>query len=343
MMPAGRLQPLRPHVIEAHAPVRVCDNGGWTDTWFGAPGSVFNVAVAPGVFVTIDTFEAGDGVVLDVADFGERYAIVPGAPRVPRHPLLEAAVDALPPPPGLAVEIGVRSAVPSGCGTGTSAAVAVALLAALGCARGEQRTPLELAHAAHRLEVDALGEQSGIQDQICAAFGGINYLEIGPYPETTVERLPAWDDLGAGLSLVFLGRPHDSSALHSQVIEALSHGTTEILSRLRAAARQAREAVMRRDLDALGRSMVANTEAQRRLHPALVGLDAQRLIDLSRSCGALGWKVNGAGGDGGSLTVLSATAEQKMALEAAILESAPAYRILPVRVSEEGVTVRGAP
>jgi D-glycero-alpha-D-manno-heptose-7-phosphate kinase len=100
---------------------------------------------------------------------------------------------------------------------------------------------------------------------------------------------------------------------------------------------------MRRDLDALGRSMVANTEAQRRLHPALVGLDAQRLIDLSRSCGALGWKVNGAGGDGGSLTVLSATAEQKMALEAAILESAPAYRILPVHVSEEGVTVRGAP
>ena len=42
-----------PLVITASTPVRVCDNGGWTDTWFGGPGRVFNIAVTPGVEVSI--------------------------------------------------------------------------------------------------------------------------------------------------------------------------------------------------------------------------------------------------------------------------------------------------
>ena len=31
-------------MIESSAPVRICDNGGWTDTWFGGPGRVLNMA-----------------------------------------------------------------------------------------------------------------------------------------------------------------------------------------------------------------------------------------------------------------------------------------------------------
>ena len=40
-------------MIEASVPVRICDIGGWTDTWFGGPGRVLNVAVTPGVEVSI--------------------------------------------------------------------------------------------------------------------------------------------------------------------------------------------------------------------------------------------------------------------------------------------------
>ena len=89
------------------------------------------------------------------------------------------------------MEVSVRSAVPAGCGAGTSAAVAVALLGGLAELRGEQLSPRDVAYAAHRLEVDVLGVESGIQDQLSAAFGGINYLEIEPYPEATVQTLPA--------------------------------------------------------------------------------------------------------------------------------------------------------
>ncbi len=51
--------------------------------------------------------------------------------------------------------------------------------------------------------------------------------------------------------------------------------------------------------------MIENTEAQARLHPALISPEAASVIEIAKAHGALGWKVNGAGGDGGSLTILS--------------------------------------
>jgi D-glycero-alpha-D-manno-heptose-7-phosphate kinase len=280
--------------------------------------------------------------VLDVAAYGDRYPVVPGAHRTARHRLLEAAIDARPPPSDAAVEIGVRSVVPVGCGAGTSAAVAVALLGALAASRRDPLSAREAAYAAHRLEVEVLGVESGIQDQLSAAFGGINYLEIESYPKATVHPLPAWDALGTRLSLVFLGRPHDSSDVHRQVIEGMTSGGDATFSRLRDAATAARDAVVSQDLAAFGRAMVANTEAQAALHPELVGSDARQVIDLAANQGAVGWKVNGAGGDGGSVTILSATRAAKDSLERRIAASDPRYRVLPFVVSDTGLVVRGA-
>ncbi len=329
-------------MIQATAPIRICDNGGWTDTWFGGPGRVLNIAVVPGVAVSNRPAAGPDLVVIDVQAFGDRYPIVPGAPRDARHPLLEAAVDSFPPARDVPVEIIVRSAVPAGCGTGTSAAVAVALVGGLAWARSEPLSPRAIAYAAHRLEVDILGIQSGIQDQLSAAFGGINYLEIEPFPEASVHPLPSWDALNPRLTLVFLGRPHNSSDLHRQVIEDGGDGASKALSRLRDAAGAARDAVLSKDLEGFGRAMIANTQAQESLHPALVGVDARRTIAMAMAQGAIGWKVNGAGGNGGSVTILSRSKEAKQALEHGMTALDPRYRVLPVRVSDVGFQVRGA-
>lgn len=329
-------------MIEVSVPVRICDIGGWTDTWFGGPGRVLNVAVRPGVEVSIRTTSGPDPVVLDVGDSGECYSIVPGASRRARHSLVEAAIDALPPPRGLRVEVRVRSAVPAGCSAGTSAAVAAALLAGLAAVRSEQQSPRDLAYAAHRLEVDLLGVQSGIQDQLSVALGGINYLEIERYPEARVCTLPAWGELSRRLTLVFAGRSHDSSGMHHQVIGRVARHGSRAFAPLRDAAVAARDAVLAQDLRVFGQSMIANTTAQRSLHPDLVGADARRVIEFARLRGALGWKVNGAGGDGGSVTILNATREAKDALERRIALLDPRYRVLPIQISPVGLQVRGA-
>jgi D-glycero-alpha-D-manno-heptose-7-phosphate kinase len=326
-------------VFKVSAPVRICDNGGWTDTWFGGPGRVLNVAVAPGVEVSVCPSPGRSRVLLNVADYGDRYAVVPGEPRVIRHPLLEAALDAWPPPVDVAVEIIIRSAVPPGCGTGTSAAVTVALLGALAALRGEEPSPRQVAYAAHRLEVDVLGGESGIQDQLSAAFGGINYLEIEPYPEARITTLPLWTALGDRLTLVFLGRAHDSSGVHRVVIEGAGFQRSMALSRLREAAVAARDAVIAQDLDAFGQAMIDNTEAQMSLHRDLVGSDAREMIASAEKQGALGWKVNGAGGEGGSITILSANQDDKAAFEGRISATFTGYRLLPIHISAAGLAV----
>ncbi|MEE2658433.1 MAG: hypothetical protein VX733_08005 [Candidatus Latescibacterota bacterium] len=33
--------------INRVAPIRICDNGGWTDIWFAANSQVFNIGVYP--------------------------------------------------------------------------------------------------------------------------------------------------------------------------------------------------------------------------------------------------------------------------------------------------------
>ena len=43
-----------PCIINSVAPIRVCDNGGWTDTWFAERGSIFNIGVYPYVEVQIE-------------------------------------------------------------------------------------------------------------------------------------------------------------------------------------------------------------------------------------------------------------------------------------------------
>ena len=45
--------------VTATAPVRVCDLGGWTDTWFARHGLVVNVAVTPGATARVTRYPRG--------------------------------------------------------------------------------------------------------------------------------------------------------------------------------------------------------------------------------------------------------------------------------------------
>ena len=300
-------------IVTATAPVRVCDLGGWTDTWFARRGLVVNVAVAPGATARV-THRPGP-VTIDAPD-------LPGGP----DRLLWAVVEDVGVTADRAIE--VTCGVPPGAAMGTSAAVTVALLAALG-ATGD------LAARAHAVEVTRLGREGGVQDQVAAARGGVNRIEIDPYPATRVTPIAPPPGLDGRLCTVYLGAPHDSAAVHGEVIAAGPHAP--VLDRLRAAAAAGADALQRGDLDGFGRAMVANTDAQAALAPGVVGVDALAVIALARAHGAAGWKVNGAGGGGGTVTVLLDRDGARPAFEAAV--AAAGYRPLAVALSPDGVRV----
>jgi len=336
--------------VSASAPTRIADLGGWTDTWFARSGVVCSLAVWPGVDVTIEPVDGPSGVEVRLRNYDREWHWTPGTPaQVCPDPLLGACLDEGETPTGSwALEIG--STIPPGASMGTSASACVAVLAALDVLRGVPIDPPSLARRAHEIETRRLGQQSGIQDQWAAATGGISLLEMAAYPvgqRTPLPIAPATiDALQDRLLVVFLGRSHESSAVHDQVVDALTGAgpDDERLHALRECARVGADALVNGDLHTYGATLTRNTELQARLHPSLVGAESRAVIDAVRGNDAAGWKVNGAGGAGGSLTVLAADADARRRLIARIATVCPESRVLDVRLAHDGVKVdvRGA-
>jgi len=112
------------------------------------------------------------------------------------------------------------------------------------------------------------------------------------------------------------------------------------LNDLRQMAERSRDALLAGDFATLSRVMIDNMEAQRRLHPDLVSIDARRVSEIARSHKTLGWKVNGAGGEGGSLTILcGADWGAKRAMIREIEGEDPSFRNIPIALSQAGLRV----
>jgi D-glycero-alpha-D-manno-heptose-7-phosphate kinase len=335
-------------IIHCRAPLRVNDIGGWTDTWFSGEGKVLNVAVTPAVEVQVKVLSnpgrISRRVEVHAESYGERFRLDPDHPARDRHPLLQFAIAAIPIAGRFSLEVRIQSPVPAGISTGTSAAVAVALLGAMDLAAGGRRTPMQIASLAHIVETEKLKQQSGIQDQICAARGGISFIHMSNYPKAKVHRMrlapDVWEELGRRLLLIYLGRPHRSSAIHEQVIALLERGGPQCreLDKLRDLADRARDRLRAGDLEGYGAVMIRNNECQRGLFPGLVSTEADEIIRLAKKWKASGWKVNGAGGKGGSLTLLApADDELRQGLHREILALGRGIRPLPAALSPEGM------
>ncbi len=340
-------------IVNAVAPIRICDVGGWTDTWFAGHGAVFHIAVYPYVEVqvlsatrsrTCDSDVPANRVEIVAESYGERFAVDPKRISYDHHPLLEAAVDVMDLPEDAGLRINIYSEVPPGASTGTSAAVAVALLGALDRLSKGRLSQHEVASLAHSLETEKLGLQSGIQDQLCSAYGGVNYVDMHHYPDATVSNLelpdPIWWELEQRLVVVYLGTPHSSSQIHEQVISDLGSDASADprLEEMRRLAGLARDAVLSGDFTGFGEIMSRNTEQQRFLHPALVCTKAEEVLSIASDFGVLGAKVNGAGGDGGSLTLLcDGDRPRKRQLLATLDDSG--FRHLPIVLSRRGLRV----
>ncbi len=341
-----------PRRISVSTPVRVADAGGWTDTWFAGRGLVCSVAVGPAVSVVAEQRERhGPAVpVLHLSDFETSLVLDVEGQETLRsdHPVLGEIVRRHLPPETNIGSLSIRSAVPAGSSLGTSASVGVALIAAIRSAGGLSVGPATLARLAHQAETDA-GLQSGVQDHVGAAFGGASLISVS-YPDFEVvpidlqPRTKCW--LREALRTVFLGR-HDSSTTHRMVIHQLEGvvdpASIPELVELRSAAQAAANALRTDNRRAYGDALLRTVEAQRGLHPDLIGGGAQQVIELAVSSGGAA-KVNGAGGRGGSITLL-APQDPEASLRfdgylAELMATMPGARLLDLQPAEDGVRIQ---
>lgn len=293
-------------VIRARAPVRFCDLGGWTDTRIVPSGAVLNFTATLYTQVTLQV-GAFTGVTVESYDTDEQ-AHIRDIRQIEYNNVLDlfkAAVKRSGIQRG--VKILVRSDAPPGSGLGSSAALGVATVGSLSRYLHWRLLPYEVARESQALEVEELGLECGVQDQLASAYGGINFMEV-TYPEARVfpvpVDVPTLSELEDRFVLVYTGQSHFSSAMHEKVIGEYHAGrNVHLFERLKECAVQGKEALLAGDLDAFGEAMNANWEAQKSLHPDITTGRIEELHEQAKASGAIGFKANGAGG-GGTVTIL---------------------------------------
>lgn len=338
---------MKSFVINAVAPTRICDVGGWTDTHFARHGAVFNIAIYPYVEVQIHASlgtKSRGKVTIAVENYGTSYTLAPENIVFGKHPLIEAAVKRMLITKNATLRINIYSSAPPGASMGTSAAVSVALIGALDALATGRLSPHEAAALAHEIETKDLHLECGVQDQIASAYGGISMIEITDFPHArrlAVEIPDAvWWELENRLVLTYIGKPHNSSETHKMVIAGMGKSAfrDKRMEKLRQLAYSARDALLKGDFAALGKVFNCNTATQRALHRNLVCDKFEEIISIAEDFGALGCKVNGAGGDGGSIAILTdGDMFKKRKLESRLAERG--FRTIPIYLSRRGLRV----
>jgi D-glycero-alpha-D-manno-heptose-7-phosphate kinase len=295
-------------MIRARAPVRFCDLGGWTDTRIVPEGRVLNLSAALYTHVTLQA-GAFSSITIESCDT-EDYERVTDIRQLEYNNVLDLFKAAIK-RSGIkrGVRIIVRSDAPPGSGLGSSAALGAATMGALSHFLRWNLLPYEVARESQALEVEELGLECGVQDQIAACYGGVNYMHVN-YPEARVFPVEldtaTLCELEDRLLLVYTGQSHFSSAMHQKVIAAYEAGedaTRKAFATLSDCAVRGKEALMMGDLDAFAEVMNENWRAQKDLHADITTPDVEALHRAAFEAGAVGFKLNGAGG-GGTATLM---------------------------------------
>lgn len=324
------------HIVHSRAPVRICDIGGWTDTWFYPNGAVFNFCVDLYNYVVIRENNSNQiQIHSDNLNLTTQIKTYKDIEYNGQLDLLKAVIKKIKIENG--IDINIRSETPPGCGTGTSASVSVALIGALFAYLEEPIDPLKVAELAHKVEIDELKLQSGVQDQYAAALGGVNFMEVS-YPSVKVTPIDISKkkrfEIENSLILLLFGS-RSSSDMHKAVIQNYLRGDNEViesLNLLKSYAYKMKDAI-KKSIDEMGNLMNQNWNAQKRLHPLMINKSILKAERIAQHYNALGFKCNGAGG-GGSATIL-ADPDKLFLLKKELMKEG--YEILPCKLSFDGV------
>ena len=210
--------------------------------------------------------------------------------------------------------------LPARSGLGTSSSFAVGMLNAFYALKGKYANKKKLADEAIYLERVLCGEAGGWQDQIAAAFGGMNRIEFnkdGTYEVRPViihpERKTLLND---NLLMFFTGFTRFSSEMQ----KANAVGYKEKVLQLQEMYKLVDEAQhiledKYSDLDDFGRLLDTTWKLKRQTGGAITTNSIDDLYEKGIAAGALGGKLLGAGG-GGFLVFYVQPEKRKEVIEA---------------------------
>jgi D-glycero-alpha-D-manno-heptose-7-phosphate kinase len=217
------------------------------------------------------------------------------------HPAVRAILQEVGADKGL--EISYNADLPARSGLGSSSSFSVGLLNALHALDGRMRSKRKLADEAIRIEQDVIKEAVGSQDQIWAAYGGLNRIdfhvdgsyEVSPMIISGKNRR----ELQNSFMLFFTGFSRFASVLAERQIENFDKKKNE-LQALGQFCNDATRILQQKSgmVTELGKLMHAGWMLKRGLAEGVTTQAIDDIYNAGREAGALGGKLLGAGGGG---------------------------------------------
>ena len=200
------------------------------------------------------------------------------------------------------VEVHHDGDLPARSGMGSSSAFTVGLLHALHALKGAMPTKHQLAMESIHLEQEVLKETVGSQDQVLAAYGGLNHVTFLTNGEISVRPMTISRDrtaqLDSHLMLLYTGIKRTASDVAKSYVNDIDSKKRQ----LRIMRDLVEEAVgllnSKHDLAGFGKLLHEAWQAKRSLSSAVTNSDVDAIYEAARSAGALGGKLTGAGGGG---------------------------------------------
>jgi D-glycero-alpha-D-manno-heptose-7-phosphate kinase len=152
-----------------------------------------------------------------------------------------------------------------------------------------------IAKDAIEIERNILKESGGIQDQIWAAYGGLNTISIDSSGDFAVKPLPITEDfkkeLKNSMVLIYTNEQRESNEV------AKSHEKQDKMQILELA-HQAYSSIMSEDIQKIGQLLHRSWLAKRKISNQISTNSVDNIISTCLSMGAFGAKLLGAGGCG---------------------------------------------
>lgn len=246
------------------------------------------------------------------------------------------------------VHIHIESTSPPRSALGGSSCAAVAIISAFHHAFGKSIEPESIAWLAHYLEASVAGVPCGMQDQLAAAFGGVNLWtwKMGKKsPEFEQKKILAdSSDLAAfnkNIIVAYCGIPHVSKDINGRWVRSFISGESrKVFREIAAITGEFAAAVEILDFKQAAGLMNQETSLRLNLTPDVLDSTGIQLYEAARenNCGA---RFTGAGG-GGCLWAIgdSNDIDQLKLSWQVILESVKNAKILNTKIENKGIIIR---
>ncbi|HLK59151.1 MAG TPA: kinase [Chthonomonadaceae bacterium] len=221
---------------------------------------------------------------------------------------------------GRGVEIHHDGDLPARSGMGSSSAFTVGLLNAIHALQGHIPTNRQLAEQSIEIEQERLQENVGSQDQIAAAFGGMNHITFQPNGDFSVRPVTLTPmrmrELQSHLMLFYTGVKRTASDVAGSYVHDLDNKKQQL--RIMKALVEESLNVLTSDhsITDFGELLHEAWMTKRSLSTLVTNAHVDEIYGQAREAGALGGKLTGAGG--GGFMLLFVPPDQQDAVKAAL-------------------------